>query len=73
MASWLDKLFRRSSGKSTHRPVREARKTAASRSADDARPGLSLVDDAPNRRQGFDPYNSGSFKPANAWERVVRR
>lgn len=24
-------------------------------------------------KSGFDPYNSGSFKRANAWERVIRR
>lgn len=24
-------------------------------------------------KNGFDPYNSGSFKRGNAWERVIRR
>lgn len=24
-------------------------------------------------KSGFDPYNSGSFKRQNAWERVIRR
>jgi hypothetical protein len=71
MTSWLDKLFARSS-KSTHRPVRERRKAAQSRNVDTGS-DLSLVDDSPGKHRGFDPYNSGSFRRTNAWERVIRR
>lgn len=28
---------------------------------------------AAKAKSGFDPYNSGSFERANAWERVIRR
>lgn len=70
MTACLGKLFGQDS-KSARRSLREARKPA--RQEVEAPTGLSLVDDAPSKHRGFDPYNSGSFQRSNAWERVIRR
>ncbi|GFE82561.1 hypothetical protein GCM10011487_45610 [Steroidobacter agaridevorans] len=75
---WLARLFGGRKGKEAKRPARIAPSISDSPappvkrplSVGDAKRGIH-ADKA--TKHGFDPYNSGSFERANAWERVSRR
>lgn len=44
-----------------------------SKPAQPAAPPAAKANARPPRKEGFDPYNSGSFERRNAWERINRR
>lgn len=67
---WLEKLFGRKEDDSE--PAEFPRHPASdpiSTSRTAARPAAAVVP----KGKGFDPYNSGAFRKASAWERVSRR
>lgn len=70
---WLARLFGGRKVTADDEPAR----FAAPASVKPLQPGKSSPTGRPKTaakaKSGFDPYNSGSFKRANAWERVVRR
>jgi hypothetical protein len=78
MRMWLARLFGGGKVKEAERRERLAPSIADSPapsvkrplSAGNARRGIHADKVT---RNGFDPYNSGSFKRGNAWERVIRR
>lgn len=75
---WLARLFGGRKVKEAQRPAR-----IAPRIADNPAPPVKRPLSAGNAKRGihadkvtkngFDPYNSGSFERGNAWERVIRR
>jgi len=78
---WLIRLFGGRKAKAAGRPARIAPRVSdsptppvkRSPSVGNAKRGIHADKVSNKAKSGFDPYNSGSFERANAWERVIRR
>lgn len=75
---WLARLFGRRKVTEDDEPARFAPPStppvqAVKRPSTVGKRGIHADKVAGKAKSGFDPYNSGSFERANAWERVIRR
>ncbi|HWK49229.1 MAG TPA: hypothetical protein VNR40_05050 [Steroidobacter sp.] len=81
MRKWLARLFGGRKVPEAERPARIAPRISDGAvppvkrplSAGNAKRGIHADKVSSKAKSGFDPYNSGTFKRGNAWERVIRR
>ncbi len=71
---WLKKLLGGNAPREKHDPGEEPARVPPARQVQTGTHELKKsAEQQLKPKKGFDPYNSGAFKKADAWERVIRK